>query len=174
MLAAIGTLAYNFNVTLPIFVTKVMHGTEGVYTILYSIFSLGALVSALVVAQRSFVRMRHIISGAAALGVTMILLASISRVGPAVPVIFFVGISSILYTTATTTIVQVEAKQEMHGRVLALQSVLQMGTTPVGGPLSGWLADTMGGRAPIILGGMVCLLAAVFGYYATQRYIKPG
>ncbi|MEN6372188.1 MAG: MFS transporter [Armatimonadota bacterium] len=173
MLAAIGTLAYNFNVTLPIFVTGVLHKSEGVYTILYSIFSFGALVSALVVAHRNLVQMRHVIFGAVALGIAMLLLASVSGVGLAVPVIFIVGLSSILYTTANTTIVQVETKHEMIGRVLALQSVLQMGTTPIGGPLTGWIADTMGGRAPIILGGIVCLMAAAFGYYATRRYVTP-
>ena len=45
-----------------------------------------------------------------------------------------------------------------------------IGTTLIGGPFSGWLADTLGGRAPIIFGGIVCLLATLFGYFATQRY----
>jgi MFS family permease len=61
--------------------------------------------------------------------------------------------------------VQIESKPEMRGRVLALQTVLTIGTSAFGGPLLGWLADTMGGRAPIILGGIVCLIAATFGYY---------
>jgi MFS family permease len=78
--------------------------------------------------------------------------------------------ASILYGTATTTIVQVEAKPEMHGRVLALQMVLMAGTAPVGGPLMGWIADTMGARAPIVLGGIVCLIAAAFGYLASRHY----
>ncbi len=170
MLAAIGTLSYNFNVTLPLFVTGPLHSTEGVFTLLYSLFSFGALVSALVVANRSLVQMGHVITGALALGAAMLLLAFVPSVAPAVPVIFLLGISSILYTTSTTTIVQVEAKREMHGRVLALQSVLQMGTAPIGGPLCGWLADALGARAPIILGGIVCLLAAAFGYCASRRY----
>lgn len=171
MLAAIGTLSYNFSVTLPLLVTGPLHSTEGMFTVLYSIFSAGALAGALVVAQRSLVDMRHIVLGALALGITMLLLAAVPGVGPAVPVIFLVGVSSILYTTSTTTLVQVEARREMHGRVLALQSVLQMGTAPIGGPLSGWLADELGARTPIVLGGIVCLAAAVFGYYANRRYL---
>jgi len=171
MLAAIGMLAYNFNVTLPLLVTRSLHSTEGMFTILYSVFSFGAVVSAMVVAQRALVRMRHIIMGALALGVAMLLLAAVPGIGLAMPMAFLIGVSSILYMTSTTAIVQVEAKPEMHGRVLALQSVLMMGTTPIGGPLSGWLADTLGSRAPIILGGIVCLLAAAFGYYASRRYL---
>lgn len=169
MLAAIGTLAYNFSVTLPLFVTGTLHSTKSVFTILYSIFSLGSVFSALIVASRGLVGIRHIIFGAVALGVTMLLLASVSEVRVAVPVVFFMGMASILYTTATTALVQIEARHEMRGRVLALQTILSMGTTPIGGPLVGWLADTMGGRVPLLLGGVVCLISAAFGYYASQR-----
>jgi hypothetical protein len=59
--------------------------------------------------------------------------------------------ASILYMTASTALVEIEAKSEMHGRVLALQTVLLGGSTLIGGPISGWLADTMGGRAPLVL-----------------------
>jgi MFS family permease len=171
MLAAIGTLSYNFNVTLPLFVTDGLHSTGTVFTVLYSVLSAGAVVSALIVAHRSLVRMRHIIIGAVALGVTMLLLAAVPGVGAAVPVVFLVGMASILYLTSTTAIVQVEGKAEMHGRVLALQTVLVAGTTPIGGPLLGWLADTLGGRAPLVLGGIVSLIAAAFGFVANRRYI---
>ncbi len=171
MLAAIGTLSYNFTVTLPLFVTDGLHSTGTVFTVLYSVLSAGAVVSALVVAHRNLVGMRHIIIGAVALGVTMLLLAAVPGVDAAVPVVFLVGMASILYLTSTTAIVQVEGKAEMHGRVLALQTVLVAGTTPIGGPLLGWLADTLGGRAPLVFGGVVSLVAAAFGFVANRRYI---
>jgi MFS family permease len=171
MLAAIGTLSYNFSVTLPLFVTDGLDSTGTVFTVLYSVLSAGAVVSALVVAHRSLVRMRHIILGAVALGATMLLLAAVPGVGTAIPVVFLVGMASILYLTSTTAIVQVDAKPEMHGRVLALQTVLLAGTTPIGGPLLGWLADTLGGRAPLVLGGIVSLIAAAFGFIASRRHL---
>jgi predicted MFS family arabinose efflux permease len=169
MLAAIGTLSYNFSVTLPLFVTRSLGASEGTFTVLYSVFSLGAVVATLVVANRGLVRLRHVIVGAAALGVTMLLLAAAPGVAAAVPAVFLVGTASILYLTATTTIVQIEARPEMHGRVLSLQSVVLIGTVPVGGPLLGWLADTLGGRAPLVVGGVVSLLAAGFGWWARRR-----
>ncbi|MGH7204479.1 MAG: MFS transporter [Candidatus Levyibacteriota bacterium] len=171
MLALIGTLSYNFNVTLPLFVTDTLHSTDVVFTILYSVFSLGAVVCALIVAHRSLVGMRHIIIGATVLGFAMVLLACVATVSSAMPVAFFLGMASILYMTSTTALAQVEAKHEMHGRVLALQTVLVGGTTLIGGPLSGWLADTFGGRAPLLVGGMVCIFTAAFGYWATKYYL---
>ncbi len=171
MLAGMGTLAYNFNVTLPLFVTDALHGTGGAFTILYSVMSLGAVVSALFVAHRVMVRMSHIILGALALGVTMLLLAAMPGVLAAVPAVFLVGAAGIVYMTSTTAIVQVEAKHEMHGRVLALQMVLVGGSAVVGGPALGLLADTMGGRAPLVLGGVACLVSAGLGYLAVRRFV---
>ena len=75
--------------------------------------------------------------GAFALGLAMLLLAFVPGVGLAVPAVFLVGMASILYLTATTAIVQVEARPEMHGRVLALQTVLFGGGTFIGGPILG-------------------------------------
>ncbi|RYX81154.1 MFS transporter [bacterium] len=85
MLAAIGTLAYNFSVTLPLFVTDTLHSNESVFTLIYSLFSCGAVASALVVASRGLVKIHHVVFGAAALGVMMLLLASVSQVAFAAP-----------------------------------------------------------------------------------------
>ncbi|HSC32204.1 MAG TPA: MFS transporter [Gemmatimonadaceae bacterium] len=169
MLAVIGTLSYNFSVTLPIFVTRVLHGSDETYTLLYSVFSVGAVVCSLVVAHRGFVRLRDLVLGAAALGVTILALAATSSSWLAMVLIFPVGMASIAYMTATTTIVQMESRQDMHGRVLALQAVLIIGPTAVGGPLLGWLADLLGGRAPLILGGIAAIIAAGIGYAASPR-----
>jgi len=174
MLAIVGTLSYNFTVTLPIFVTQVLHSSERTYTLLYSTFSVGAVVCSLVIAHRGLTRMRHIILGAVLLGIAMLLLSQASSVLVAVPIIFGVGMASILYMTATTAIAQTEAKREMHGRVLALQTVLIGGPMAVGGPILGGLADALGGRAPIVVGGVAALAAAGIGTWASRRYISSG
>ena len=166
MLAAIGVLAYNFNVTLPLFVTKALHGSDAAFTMLYSVLSIGGLVAALIVAHRGRVTIRHIVVGAAIMGVTMLILSAAPNVAWAIPAVLVVGAASIVYTTATTAIVQVEAKQEMHGRLLALQTILLVGSSAFGGPISGWVADMAGARALIVMGGVVCLAAAGFGYVA--------
>jgi len=169
MLAVIGTLSYNFSVTLPIFVTRVLHGSDQTYTLLYSVFSIGAVACSLIVAHRGAVRLRHLVLGAIALGITLLVLAATSSVALAMVAVFPVGMAGIAYMTATTTIVQMESRQDMHGRVLALQTVIIGGPLAVGGPFLGWLADTLGGRAPLILGGVAALAAAGIGYMASPR-----
>jgi MFS family permease len=169
MLAAIGTLSYNFSVTLPLFVTRSLHRSEGVFTILYSIFSVGAVVSALIIARRGTVQLSQIVRGAAAMGIAMLLLSATGGIATAIPAAFLVGMASIFYMTSTTAIVQVGTKREIQGRLLALQTVLVAGSGVIGGPVCGWLADVAGGRAPIVFGGAVCLLAAGFGAIAARR-----
>ena len=173
MLIVIGVLAYNYTVTLPLFVTDALHAPVTVFTLLYSVFSFGAVVSGLVVAHRALVQIRHVVFGALSVGVAMLALAVVPGVAAAFPVVFLLGMASILYMTASTAIVQVEATPEMHGRVLSLQNVIIGGSSLVGGPLLGWLADTMGGRAPIVLGGIGALAAGAFGYFAARHFVHP-
>lgn len=169
MLVGIGLLAYNFNVTLPLFVTRALRGSDAAFTVLYSILSVGSLAGAFWVARRGRVTVRHAIIGAAALGLTLLALAATPSVAVAAPVAFAVGIASILYTTSTTALVQVRARPDMHGRLLAIQTIFLVGSSALGGPISGWVADAFGTRALIAMGGVVCVIAAALGCVAARR-----
>jgi MFS family permease len=168
MLAAIGILAYNFTVTLPLFVTGALHSNDATFTLLYATFSFGSVVGALIVANRGLVSVRTIVIGAALLGLCMLALASVPKASIAFPIMLLLGGSSILYMTSTTANVQVTARPDMHGRILAIQSSLMIGGTLFGAPILGLLADLAGTRAPIFLGGVVCLGAAAFGGIALR------
>ena len=170
MYAAVGLFSFNFRVTLPLFVSDSLHRSDAVFTILYSVFSVGAVVSALIVAHRRLVQLRHVVIGAASMGASMLLLSAVPNLGTAVLAVFLVGVASVLYMTPTAAIVQVDTRRDMHGRVLALQTVLMGATSLAGGPLLGRLADVAGGRAPLALGGVVCLAAAGLGYAGGRRY----
>jgi hypothetical protein len=165
-------LAYNFNVTLPLFVTRGLGAGEGAFTLLYSVLSFGSVVSALIVAHRNLVTMRDIVRGAALFGVSLLLLSVVPGVGAAVPAAFLVGAASILYMTSTTAIVQVKGRRDMHGRVLALQMVFLGGSAAVGGPVLGWIADTAGARALMVIGGIACLGAAGFGAVTSAGTVR--
>ncbi len=176
VLAIIGTLSYNFTVVFPLFVERALHKGDASYTFLYSVFSIGSLAGALAVAQRNRVTLRTMTFGASAFGCTLLVLSAAPNLAAAFPIVLFVGLSSIVYMTTTTAIVQVRADPRMHGRVLALQSVLLIGTTPVGGPLLGAAADALGARAPLVIGGVAALVAAAYsGMFERRRgRSRPG
>jgi MFS family permease len=172
MLIAIGLLTYNFNITLPIFVTKALHGNAGIYTLLYAAFSVGAVITTLFVARRVTVKMHHVTAGALLLGLATLLLSVVPNTLWALPAIFLVGAASIMYMTATTALVQLEAKANMRGRVLALQTVILIGPTALGGPVLGGLADAFGSRSPLIIGGVAAIITAILGYQAASGLTK--
>jgi MFS family permease len=169
MLLLIGTMSYNFAVVFPLFVVKGLHGGNGTYTLVYSAFSAGGLVGALLVARRSTVSIRTVAVGAAGLGATMLVLSAVPSVALAFVVATLVGAASVAYMTATTAIAQLRTEPHMIGRVLALQTVLLVGTAPIGGPILGAIADAVGVRAPVLIGGVAALAAAAFGVLAAHR-----
>ncbi|MCU1429104.1 MAG: hypothetical protein JWL83_3104 [Actinomycetia bacterium] len=172
VLGIIGTLSYNFTVVFPLFVERSLHGGDASYTLLYSVFSVGSLIGALAVAQRTQVTVRSMTLGAGIFGVTLLALAAAPNLASAFPIVLVVGLSSIVYTTTSTAIVQVRADPRMHGRVLALQSVLLIGTTPIGGPLLGAAADAFGDRAPLVIGGLAAIGAALFSALYERRRVR--
>ncbi len=170
MLAVVGTLAYNFSVVFPLFVEQGLGGTDASYTFVYAVFSVGALVGALATAHRASVGVPMIVAGCGAFGVAMAVLALVPSMPFVYPAVLVVGVTSIIYMTSTTALVQVRAKASMHGRVLALQTVLWIGTTPIGGPILGAVSDRFGPRVPIAIGAVVSVAAAGWGWIAMHRH----
>jgi MFS family permease len=68
---------------------------------------------------------------------------------------------------------QLAADPPMRGRVMALYSIVFLGSTPIGGPLAGWLSQTIDPRAALVLTGVAGLVAAI-GARAAFRASTPG
>ena len=174
MLLIVGILSYNFTVVLPLFVERGLHGSDAQFSLLYAVFSAGAVVGTLAIARRSVIRLRTTVVSAAALGVAMTATTFVPNVTVAYLAAAVVGGTSVAYMTTTTALAQLRADEQMVGRVLALQTVLLIGTTPLGGPLLGLLADGAGGRAPMLLGGIGALVAAGAGVALGRRQLRVG
>jgi MFS family permease len=169
MLAVIGTLAFNFQVVFPLLVTRTFDGNEATFTILFSVISLGSLVGALATARRTTIAIRDVVLAAGAFGVSMSVFAFAPGLAWTFPLGLVVGATSVWLLTTSTAILQVNAAPDMRGRILALQSIVFLGTTPIGGPLLGWFSDAVTPRAAILLGGLASCAAAVWGWQAAQR-----
>jgi MFS family permease len=169
MMAVVGTLAFNFQVVLSLFVTKTFHGGVGTFTILFSVTAIGSLMGALFTARRRSIATHDVIVASAGFGIAMLVLAASPNLAIAFPIGMAVGWTSIAFMTASTAIVQVRADPAMRGRVLALQAIVFLGSTPIGGPLLGAICDAYGARAGLVVGGAAALGAAVFGSLAVRR-----
>jgi MFS family permease len=163
MMAIIGTLAFNFSVTIPLLVTRSLNGSDGTFTVLFSVLSLGSLIGALWTARRDEVTNRQLVASSAGFGLAMLALSLAPTLLFAFPAGILVGLSSIAFMTSSTAIVQVRAAPNYRGRVLAIQSMVFLGSTPIGGPIVGWIADLAGPRSALIVGAVGCAIAAAYG-----------
>ena len=169
MLTVIGTLTFNFSVVLPLMIERTLGGTDATYTAVYSVLSVGSLLGALAASHRRRVEIRTMAVAAMVFGVAMLLFSTAPGVGAAYPLALLVGFSSVWFMTASTAMMQLRSDPRMRGRVLALQAIVLIGTTPVGGPLLGYVSDAFGARAGVVLGGVAAIAAAGWGFFAGRR-----
>jgi MFS family permease len=163
MMAIVGTLSYNFQTVFPLFASRDLHGDGTTFTILFSVVSVGALVGALRTARRTTANVRSVAMASLGYGCAMALMAIVPNQWLAYVVGVGLGVASITFLVSSTAIVQLEAAPEMRGRVLALQAMLFLGSTPIGGPIVGWVSDQFGARYAIALGAAAALGAGVWG-----------
>lgn len=163
MMAIVGTLTYNFQVVFPLFTTRDLGGSKVTFTLLFSVMSMGALVGALASARRRHIALRTVALSSIAFGAGMAVMSVTPNIWLAYPVSFLIGLASIAFLTAATGIFQTNSTPEMRGRVLALQAMVFLGSTPIGGPILGWICERYGARWGIGVGAVAAIGAGLWG-----------
>jgi len=163
MMAVIGTLSYNFPVVFPLFAKFSLGGSATLFTLLYSVVATGSLIGALAAARRTTISVQLVAMAALAFGLMMGVLTLVPNVAVAVPVCLLVGVASMTFMTASTAIVQIRSAPAMRGRVLALQAMVFLGSTPIGGPIVGWICQVFGPRYGLAVGALAALGAGLWG-----------
>ncbi len=149
---------------LPLIAKITFHGNAGTYSIITIAMGVPALVGGLVVAHRSHVDERLLYGSGLFFG-TAILAASIAP-SLAIFVLFIaaVGGGQIFFMTTCNTMVQLRSDPQMRGRVMSVYLITMWGSTPIGGPLVGWISQQYGPRYGLAIGGVATVGATlVFG-----------
>lgn len=166
MMAVVGSLAFNMSVTTPLLVTGPLNGTVQAYTLVLSTMALGSVVGAIATARRREVPFSHLIWSTIAFGIGLLLLAGAPALWTTYPIAVLVGLGSIAFMTTSTAMMQLAADPQFRGRVLSLQAMVFLGTTPIGAPFVGWVADRFGPRPAILIGALACFAAALWGWWS--------
>jgi len=169
MMAIIGTFAFNFQTVMPLLIKRTLHGNDTTFTLVYSVISIGSLAGALLSARRTSIKVSDITLAALGFGVSMIALALAPNIVFAYVFGVGVGVASITFMTTSTAIVQLRSDPSMRGRVLALQAIVFLGSTPIGGPIIGWVSQQYGARSGVMIGGLSAVVAAGYGWRASRR-----
>jgi MFS family permease len=169
MMVVVGTLSFNFQVLLPLFASFTWHGTAATYALLTSAMAAGSVLGALASGARGRTGPELLAGSAVLFGVAQLLAALAPTLAWQVAALVPLGTASVTFAAGVNSSLQLAAGPALRGRVMALYSVVFLGSTPIGAPLVGWLAGAAGPRAGLLLGGVAALAAALGARVAFAR-----
>jgi MFS family permease len=124
---------------------------------------------ALLAGARGRVDSRLLVWAATAFGVLMLLAAAAPTLPLQVATLIPLGAVSVTFAAGVNSALQIAVDPAMRGRVMALYSVVFLGSTPIGAPVVGWLAEVGGPRAGLVAGAVAALIAAAAARMAFRR-----
>lgn len=165
MMVVIGTLAYEFPVVLPIFASETFHtGADG-YAFLMGAMGLGAVIGGIGTAGRREPTSGAVMVAALGFGVAMLLASVSPRIAVAGLLMVCVGVGSISFTAVANSILQLQSAPEMRGRVMSLWTVAFLGSTPIGGPIIGYISEHTSPRLGLAIGGVAAVGSGLFALH---------
>jgi MFS family permease len=175
MMGLVGLFAYEFSVSLPVLAERSFHGGAEAYGFMTAAMGIGAVVGGLFTAARGRTGLRPMIIASLGFGAAIGVCAFAPFLGLAYVALLFTGWASVSFIATGNSTIQLSSEPSMRGRVLALWQVAFQGTTPVGGPLIGWIIALTDPRVGLAVGAVACFAAAVGGIMLTRRYrrVRP-
>jgi MFS family permease len=174
MMAVVGTLAFEFEVSLPLLGEDTFHGGADAYSWLLGAFGAGAVIGGLYAAGKAWTGVGRLSRVAGGYAVTMGLLAGMPDLWSAVAACTLVGLATILFLTTGNATVQLASDPRYRGRVMAVWSMALVGSTPIGSPIFGAVSSAFNPRAGVVIGAVGCAVAAAIGRWATSRSQAAG
>jgi MFS family permease len=174
MMAVAGCLTYEFQVSLPVMADRGLHVGATGFGFMTAAMGLGAVFGGLFVAARGGTGLRPLVIAAAAFTLTMVLATGAPSLDIELVALALAGGASISFMSTGNSTLQLSAAPEMRGRVMSLWFVAFQGSTPIGGPVVGWVMAVMGPRAGLGLGAGAAGLVALGGFLALRRLAVAG
>jgi MFS family permease len=174
MMGLVGMLAYEFQVTLPVVAGTVFHGSSAVYGVIMAAMGIGAVIGGLWTAARGKTGVRAMIRASFIFGACMVFAGLAPLLAVELIAMALVGFASVSFLSMANSTLQLTTDPQMRGRVMALWAVAFMGSTPIGGPLIGWITSLAGARVGLGVGAASCLIAGSIGWLALRRIRTRG
>jgi MFS family permease len=152
-----------YSLLLPFFTVEQLGAGPGTYGLLMTAPGVGALTACLYIAWRGLKGLtRRLMVGPAIAGAGLIAISFCRSPYPALAVLFFIGFGFMTTLNAANTLLQSMADPEKRGRVMGYYSIAFTGMAPLGNLIVPTLAGWIGTPGTMMLGGAVCVLAALW------------
>ena len=169
LMAIVGTLGYNFQVVLPLLARFTFHGGPSTYAVLVAAMGIGAIIGALINGARGSVTPMLLVGASLMFGVIALLAAGAPGIALEIAALAPLGAATVTLAASINSSLQLASQPNMRGRVMALYSIVFLGSTPIGGPLSGWLSQAIDPRAALVMAGVAGIAGALVARIAFDR-----
>lgn len=163
MMVLVGTMAFEFQVSFPLFASSTFHQGAGTYAAFMAFMGVGAVMGGLFGA--TFPRTSITSLAVTSLGFGALILIAAFMPSPVWAMVAMVpmGAASIIFISIANSTLQLNSDPMMRGRVMSLFTVAFLGSTPVGAPIVGFVGQHFGARYSIVIGGIAAIVAGAYG-----------
>ena len=164
MSAVTGVFSYEFEVSLPLLARFTFNGDADTFGLMFTAMGVGAVIGGLHTAAKTDRDSEAAAGIVAVFGVAMAALAIAPNLPIALLALTVAGGAGTSFLAFSNSLLQITAKGEMRGRIMALRAVAFLGTRPLGAPLIGWIGEHVGPRQSVAVGAVAALAVAAWGY----------
>jgi MFS family permease len=169
IMAIVGTLTYEFQVSLPLIATFTFHGNAASYAALSASLGVGAVVGGLVTASRKTTSFQIVVMAALLFGAATLAASLMPTLVLTAALLVMVGFCSITFSAIGNTTLQLTSTPQMRGRVMSLWAIAFLGSTTIGGPIIGFIGQHVSPQWALATGGLAALVAGAYGVLALRR-----
>jgi MFS family permease len=158
VLAVMFTFVFNWQVLMPLLAEVTFHAGPREFGLLSAGAGVGAFIGAITTAHANRAPgVRRLATFCLLVGATMFLVAGAPTLVLAIVAMVPLGYAAMCFMITGNTLLQLNAKPQARGRVMALYGMVFLGSTPIGAPIAGWLGQVLGPRLEFAVMGVVAL-----------------
>ena len=161
--------SFNYSVLMPLFAKGTFHGNAGTLGLILAVTGVGSLSGALFMAAKPRPGERPLAWAAVGVGIVTTVVAFAPTLDVAVLMMLPLGVASIIFFVTANSTLQLTARPDMRGRVMALYGIVFLGTTPIGAPIAGWVGQHANPRIALAAGGLIALVTGLVGLVLLAR-----
>jgi MFS family permease len=161
VIGLVATFSMNFSVIVPTLTQVVLHSDAAGYGFLMAAMGVGSLLAALAIAFSGRTMPMVIGGGALLLGASQVVVGATQSYGVALVAMVFAGLGGIAMAATCNTVIQLAVPDHLRGRVMSVYTTVFAGSTPIGGPLMGWVAASFGPAIAMAGGGLLAMVTGL-------------
>jgi MFS family permease len=167
-------LAFNFSVLVPLHAHRTYDGSAKEIGWLFAALGLGAFLGAIAMANRQPTpTLRRLGVSSLAFGLFLAVEGVVPTFWIAMGAMVPMGYASMVFAITANSTLQRATRPDMRGRVMALYTTIFLGSTAIGGPITGWTAERFGAPIAFVASGVVAAAAGIWALRSGPRAADP-